>query len=292
MAITLQDLRGDSPAICGGGDFNKIKEEVIRAVGEDQNEVDRLLTEKILMEFVQFHMKKREPYLEKKKRKPLESDVYSLSLNWKHKRQRKKPVEKKKKRVVLRIIPPKKPLELAPNNTGNINKNEEEEEEEEEKSRKTKKQRKNTTEIKQAVPDRPPCMPTVFKDKIMKQLKGSDIMFVIQKDLTITDMNASQNRLLVPRDPKRDDFLRSEEQLSLEEKEADGRHFKGKKVQLIEPGLQLSTIILKKWKLGSRNYYVLSNTWMDVAKRNRLKPGNTIQLWSFRVNQELHLALI
>jgi hypothetical protein len=31
MIITLEDLRGDSPAICG--DFNKIKEEVIRAVG-------------------------------------------------------------------------------------------------------------------------------------------------------------------------------------------------------------------------------------------------------------------
>jgi hypothetical protein len=80
MAITLEDLRGDSPAICG--DFNKIKEEVIRAAGGNPKEVERLLTEKILMEFVQFHMKKREPYLEKKKRKPLESDVYSLSLNW------------------------------------------------------------------------------------------------------------------------------------------------------------------------------------------------------------------
>jgi hypothetical protein len=229
MAITLEDLRGDCPAICG--DFNKIREEVIRDAGEDQNEVCRMLTG---------------------------------------------------------IIPPKKPLVLGTKNSGNINKNQEKQE----KSRKTKKQRKNPTEIKQEVPDRPvPCIPTEFKDKI-RGLNGSDIMFVIQKDLTITDMNASQNRLLVPRDPKRDDFLRSEEQLSLEEKEADGRHFKGKKVQLIEPGLQLSTIILKKWKLGSRNYYVLSNTWMDVAKRNRLKPGNTIQLWSFRVNQELHLALI
>jgi hypothetical protein len=66
-----------------------------------------------------------------------------LCVPRKHKRQRKKSVEKKK-RVVLRTIPSKKPLELAPNNTGNINQNEEEEEEEEEeeKSRKTK-QRKN-----------------------------------------------------------------------------------------------------------------------------------------------------
>jgi hypothetical protein len=37
MAITLENLRDDSPAICG--DFNKIKEEVIRAAGEDQNEI-------------------------------------------------------------------------------------------------------------------------------------------------------------------------------------------------------------------------------------------------------------
>ena len=228
MAITLEDLRGDSPAICG--DFNKIREEVIRDAGEDQNEVWRMLT----------------------------------------------GIIPPKKRVVWGIIPPKKPLVLGTKNSGNINKNQVKQE----KSRKTKKQRKNPTEIKQEVPDRPPCMPTEFKDKIIG-LNGSEIMFVIQKDLTITDMKASQNRLLVPRDPKRDEFLRSEEQLSLEEKEADGRHFKGKKVQLIEPGLQLSTIILKKWKLGSRNYYVLSNTWMDVAKRNRLKPGNTIQLWSF-----------
>ncbi|XP_059448674.1 putative B3 domain-containing protein At5g35780 [Corylus avellana] len=285
MAITLEDLRGDSPAICEG--FNKIKEEVIRAVGEDQNKVDRLLTQRILMGLNKFYKKKRkQQYLEKLplEKKSLEFDLHSLSLNWKLKRQRNKPLEKK-------------PLELATKNSGNINKNqekqeeEEEEEEEEEKSRKSKKQRKNPTKIKQEVPDRPPCMPAEFKEKIMG-LQGSDIKFVIQKKLTITDMKASQNRLSVPRDPKRDDFLRSEEQLSLQEKEADGIHFKGKKVQLIEPGLQLSTIILKKWKLGSRNCYVLSNTWMDVAKRNRLKPGNTIQLWSLRVNQELHLALI
>jgi hypothetical protein len=100
MTITLEDLRGDSPAICG--DFNKIKEEVIGAVGEDQNEVERLLTERILMEFVQFHMKKRELYLDKKK----------------------------KRRVALKILPPKKPLESKPNNIGNINKNQEKEEEE------------------------------------------------------------------------------------------------------------------------------------------------------------------
>jgi hypothetical protein len=74
MAITLEDLRGDSHAICG--DFNKIKEEVIRAAGGNPKEVERLLTERILMDFLQFHMKKRKQYLEKpsekKKKRPLE----------------------------------------------------------------------------------------------------------------------------------------------------------------------------------------------------------------------------
>jgi hypothetical protein len=87
MAITLEDPRGDSLAKCGDLSFNKIKEEVIRAAGGNPKEVERLLTERILMDFLQFHMKKKKQYPKKlsekkKKRKPLESDVYSLSLNW------------------------------------------------------------------------------------------------------------------------------------------------------------------------------------------------------------------
>jgi hypothetical protein len=38
MTITLEDLRGGSPARCGH--FNKIKEEVIRDVGENENDVE------------------------------------------------------------------------------------------------------------------------------------------------------------------------------------------------------------------------------------------------------------
>ncbi|KAE8008250.1 hypothetical protein FH972_004780 [Carpinus fangiana] len=269
MTITLEDLRGGSPALCGH--FNKIKEEVIRAVGENENEVEMLLTERILMEFVQFHMKKRKQYLEK-------------------------PVEKKK-RVVLKIIP-KKPLESAPNNSENIIQNqekgeeeEEEEEEEEGMSRKPKRQRKNPTEIKQAVPDQPPCMPTELKDRIMG-LQGSDIKLVIQKVLTDTDMKGSQDRLSIPRGQMRYDFLSREEQVSLEKKEADGKHFKGMEVPLIEPGLKESSIFLKKWKLGSSCSYMLSNPWINIAGRNGLKSGNSVQLWSFRVNQRPHLALI
>jgi hypothetical protein len=34
------------------GDFNKIREDVIRESGEDQNEVDRRLTERILLDLI------------------------------------------------------------------------------------------------------------------------------------------------------------------------------------------------------------------------------------------------
>jgi hypothetical protein len=144
--ITLDNLKS-SPALCG--DFNKMREEVIREVGENQNEVDRRLTEMILPNFIiSVHMeknreqylkkkkKKTEQYLEKKKKKYLEKkrkkylekplekkrekylekklDQY---LEWKGKRYLNKALEKKKKRG------PKKQFDSE-----NINKNQEKEE--------------------------------------------------------------------------------------------------------------------------------------------------------------------
>ncbi|KAE8009206.1 hypothetical protein FH972_005655 [Carpinus fangiana] len=134
-------------------------------------------------------------------------------------------------------------------------------------SRKPKRQRKNPTEIKQVVPDQPPCMPTEFMDRIMG-LQSSDIKLVIQKVLTDTDMKGSQDQLSIPKGQMRYDFLSREEQVSLEKKEADGKHFKGMEVPLLEPGLQESSIFLKKWKLGSSFSYMLSNPWINIATRN------------------------
>ena len=54
-------------------------------------------------------------------------------------------------------------------------------------SKKPKRQRKNPTEIKQAAPDQPPCMPTSFKDRIIG-LQGSNIKLVIQKVVMVMVM--------------------------------------------------------------------------------------------------------
>jgi hypothetical protein len=123
-------------------------------------------------------------------------------------------------------------------------------------------------------------------------MQGSDIKLVIQKELTPSDLKANNNRLTIPSGQMKHEFLNKEEQVRLQDKEADGIHFKGMEVTLIEPGLQESTILLKEWQVGNTKPYVLSKPWIKVAERNKLKSSNTIQLWSFRVNESLHLALI
>jgi len=199
----------------------------------------------------------------------LETHVILCAYTSKPKKQRKNPLEKEES-VVSRILPLKKrPLDQ----------NQEIEEEEKEKSMEDNRKRK----IKP--------MPTKFMDKI-KAMQGSDIKPVIQKELTSSDVQPSLDRLLIPSGQMmRPEFLSEEEQDRITKKEAD-KHFKGMEVALIEPGLQESTIFLKKWKVGKTYSYVLSKPWIEVKERNKLKSGDAIQLWSFRVNQSIHFALI
>ncbi|XP_062176152.1 B3 domain-containing protein At1g05920-like [Alnus glutinosa] len=256
--ITLEDLRGDSPEICGS--LNKIRDE-IRAVAKNNDEEDAMLTKRILEDLIQFSRKKRSA--------PLDCDS------------EKGPEKKKMKRV--RVIPPKNSLDFAPKNSDHS--------QEEGKSRKAVRQGKTPTEMKQTVEEQPPGMPMEFKDKIMG-LHGWDVKLVIQKKLTGTDMEDSQDRLSIPRGQMRADFLTQEEEAELEEKEEDGIHFKGLKVALIEPSLEESAIFLKKWKLGNSSTYMLSSPWKNVVINNGLRKGNIIQLWSFRVDYNPCLALI
>jgi hypothetical protein len=54
--ITLEDLRGGSPALCRS--FNQIREE-IRAVAKNKDGENAILPERILKDFIQFTQKKR-----------------------------------------------------------------------------------------------------------------------------------------------------------------------------------------------------------------------------------------
>ncbi|XP_075674941.1 B3 domain-containing protein At1g05920-like [Castanea sativa] len=144
---------------------------------------------------------------------------------------------------------------------------------------------------RRAGPHPPPCLPTQFKDKI-NGLNGQDLKLVIQKILSKTDMKPHFARLSIPKGQVRTDFLSQEDHTILEQREANEINYKGMEVPLIEPSLAKSTIVLKKWKLGCSKSYILSSGWQKVAVDNGLEADNIIQLWCFKVNQIVHLALV
>jgi hypothetical protein len=122
--ITLDDVKS-STRLCG--DFNKMREKVIREVGENQNEVDRQLTQRILPKFIiRLHMEKnREHYLEKKVEQfPEKKRKQNLEKKREQNLEKKKALEKKKKRVASRIVDPKNQFYSE-----KVNQNQEKEEE-------------------------------------------------------------------------------------------------------------------------------------------------------------------
>lgn len=165
------------------------------------------------------------------------------------------------------------------------------------------KNKKNNRRVRVQADPITPKLPTEFEQKVKGELKGSDVKLVIEKELSKTDMEKHQNRLLIPRAQANVEFLTEEEKATLNEKH--GYHYIGMEVPMIywktkelmeaplmEPRLDSSTIWLKNWKSGNKNALVLASPWTKIATENGLEIGNIIQLWSFRVKQELHMALV
>ncbi|XP_052197934.1 B3 domain-containing protein At2g31720-like [Diospyros lotus] len=142
-----------------------------------------------------------------------------------------------------------------------------------------------------------PELPREFMDWI-NRLNGSEVKLVIQKVLSETDLSEGHNRLSMPLSQVRaGDFLREEEAAALRLHE--GRSVKGIKVVLLEPfGEEQCTLTLKRWDMKKKegntsSSYVFVEKWKSVCKRNRLKPGMPIQVWSFRLpSGDLAFALV
>ncbi|GJX97787.1 retrotransposon protein, putative, ty1-copia subclass [Tanacetum coccineum] len=124
---------------------------------------------------------------------------------------------------------------------------------------------------------------------IRETIKGSDIKLVIQKLLYMSDLNKSQNRLNMPINQlETKDFLTNEEKTDLK----SGKEIV---VPLLGPTLRMyaEPMKLKIRPMGRTNNYVLMNKWNNFVEENKdyLKQLSTIQLWSFRVDQQLCFAL-
>lgn len=156
------------------------------------------------------------------------------------------------------------------------------------KSRKPKKIRRSRESV-ELVPD----LPEILKRKI-NEMQGTEIALVIQKELTETDLSSNHNRLSMSFTRIREwGFLRDDEKAKLEAQEIIV-------VPLVEPEpeMRVTEMNLRQWdmrkKFGKKtsSSYVLRTAWLDVARRNGLLEDEVVQVWSFRVQARLHMALV
>lgn len=211
----------------------------------------------------------------------------------KRKRESKRPmkssssddeIDKQVKESKKRKIEPKRPLKkLSFANDEDAYK----------KKLKKQKQRKIQKEIEKRINSQPPISNEVterLKEFITNDLNGSDIKLVIQKLLYSSDIKPDQNRLSMPINQliKTSNFLTPQEKSFLDKKgEFD--------VQLLGPTLQMYKLPMRLmiWDMVSTQSYILKTNWSGFVKDNEedLKENSIIQVWSFRKDQQLCLAL-
>jgi hypothetical protein len=143
------------------------------------------------------------------------------------------------------------------------------------------------------LPNPPPDLPEEFKNRI-KAVGGTEVVMVIQKHLTATDLRPGHCRVSLPFGKINRGFLREEErdllaqQMTLE-------------VPFYEPSRKVSKIMLRQWDMGkdsgkTSSTYVLKTHWKTVVQQNELRENDVVQVWSFRVGnsneQKLCMALV
>ncbi|KAJ9179996.1 hypothetical protein P3X46_008305 [Hevea brasiliensis] len=162
--------------------------------------------------------------------------------------------------------------------------------EDEQKKRKLLK-RPNRTCFANIGSETPPDVPDEWWDKIRTK-GGTDVKLVIMKQMFTTDLNPHHDRFSIPFKQIRDsNFLTEDEKSKLKEQKENIP------VTLMEPCGDESKMLLRQWNLKSSSTYVLTSSWKKVLERNhqgssgKFKQNDIVQLWSFRRNGELWLAL-
>ncbi|KAE9607350.1 hypothetical protein Lal_00026530 [Lupinus albus] len=131
----------------------------------------------------------------------------------------------------------------------------------------------------------PPSLPDQFVERI-RELNGSDIKFLMEKELFETDVKRNNNRLSMPESKIECEFLSEEEKETLYERE--GRQLHGMEVSVLDPCLREFTLSLKKWDMKTYN---LVTNWHNVVAINNMQQGHKFHIWSFRVDAKLYILL-
>ncbi|CAI9756847.1 unnamed protein product [Fraxinus pennsylvanica] len=147
-------------------------------------------------------------------------------------------------------------------------------------------------------PDPPPPLPEEFKNAIQELANGRNIsqeILVVQKGLYKSDTEPQQSRLSIPLNSVIGEFLKDEEKAHLL-KRLNGK-LEHISVPIIDPLLIRDTVDLRRWSMKKSNgkesvSYMLTGSWIEMRKRNDLKVGNVVQLWSVRIEEELVFCLV
>ncbi|GLU19013.1 hypothetical protein SLE2022_352830 [Rubroshorea leprosula] len=163
-------------------------------------------------------------------------------------------------------------------------------------SRPNKSKRKATLPVRAIPPPQgtPVPLPGEFREVMIREGMTEGPILLIQKRLTATDLKKAQNRMSMPVKQATVDFFKflkpSEEAIVNSEA--------GMTVRLIEPSRDVSTVVFKRWKMekttGRTSYMYVFNGkgWGDVKNKNALRESEEVQVWAFRVGDQLAHALV
>ncbi|XP_031119044.1 B3 domain-containing protein At5g24050-like [Ipomoea triloba] len=167
-----------------------------------------------------------------------------------------------------------------------------------EKVNNSKKRKRGSSRVPNNGPEPPPGLPVEFRNFIL-QLAGNRAVrvekLVIQKGLTNTDVNSTQNRLSIPARLVREEFVTEEEHLLL--CQHNGKNVCSIEVPLITPMMEVAKVSLRRWEMkkekgGSSVSYVIANTWNAIRRRNKFESDMIVQLWAIRVDLDLWMTLV
>ncbi|KAL5100494.1 hypothetical protein RYX36_004821 [Vicia faba] len=150
-------------------------------------------------------------------------------------------------------------------------------------SKKLKKKSSNKAEL-----------PLAFKEKI-EQMGGDEVKFVIEKELTNSDVTQINGRLSIPKGKIKEGFLTPAEESYLDYERNKQEEIAGIYVSLLDHDLNLwDEMCLKKWKMETAEVYNITDGWNELVADNKLKKCQKVlvQLWSFRRNHKLYFALV
>jgi hypothetical protein len=135
----------------------------------------------------------------------------------------------------------------------------------------------------------PPELPNHVNNMITV-LNGNDIKYIMCKTLFMSDLSYNNNRLSMPITQIRSDFLTEIEKTILETRDQEGKPV-GLKVIVLDPYFNEFPLSLKKWNMSTTSVYNLVQDWSPVLLENNFKENQKLDIWSFRVNDNLYFLL-